>query len=338
MELFKVHAFAVDPSRTSDEDALAQGGAINITPAIVHALARNYSAAKFNQRAVVDFEMDIQARSNEIRDEILAYGFEEDQLADKAASVLASKLSEAMDLRSKPNLFVLTALREDDKRRVVLWMFPRDTALQFTSGNGGPTLEVLTDIFSQTSRLRKAAKFEGRNIRTNFLTGRILDFQTSYEALDIADFWRVRFLQCTFGLAGEAGTKLLADALREATDSAITTEEKEQLFAAMAAIRNSPKSRWSLSEFADTYLQGNTKQVFLDAIPTESTRVSTFDLDREVLDSVLRFRIFSLDTGVFVSSPLAEVGESVSLMGDENERQLECRGTVLDQKVRKQHA
>lgn len=337
MDLFRVHAFAVDPSRTVDHDAATQGGAIDVSNALVQAFARNYAAAKFDQRALVDFNVDPQTRTNTVRDAIVRYAFEDDQVADDAASTLALMLSEAMDLRSKPNLFVPTALREDDQRRVVLWMFPRDTAFQFSSGNGGPALEVLTDIFSQTSRLRKACKFEGRNIRTNFITGRVLDFQTGYEALDVADFWMVRFLECTFGLAGEAGSRLLADALREATEVAETMAEKEQLFAAMVAIRNSPRNRWSLSEIADTYLEGPPKEAFLNVVPNEATRVSTFEVDREVLNSTLKFRIFGLDTGVFVSSPLDEVGNSVSLEGDDN-RELECRGTVVEQKVRSRHA
>lgn len=337
MDLFRVHAFAVDPSRTLDHESVPNGGEIGITQTLVQAFARNYAAAKFDQRAIVDFNVDPDTRTNDFRDAILRYAFEDDQVANEAASTIAIMLSEAMDLRSKPNLFVITSLREDDRRRVVLWIFPRDTAFQFTSGNGGPALQVLTDIFSQTSRLRKAAIFEGRNLRTNFLSGRVLDFQTSYKALDIADFWIVRFLQCTFGLVGEAGSRLLADALREATDESGTMTEKEQLFAAIMAIRNSPRNRWSFSEIADTYLQGPPRDAFLNAIPNEATRVSTFELDRVVIDSILRFRIFSLNTGVFVSSPLDEVGSSVSLEGDEDQF-LECRGTVLDQRVRTKHA
>jgi len=337
MELFRVHAFAVDPCRTLDEDTEPQGGAVGTTPTLVQAFARNYVAAKFDERACVDFDTDPGTRTNDVRDAVMRYAFREEHIASQAASTLASMLSEAMDLRSKPNLFVLTALRQHDKRRVVAWMFPRDTALQFITVNGAPALQVLTDIFSQTSRLRKAAKFEGRDSPSNFLSGRMLDFQASYDALDIADFWRARFLQCKFGIVGEAGTRLLADALREATDAATTIAEKEQVFAAMAAIQHSPRNRWSLAAFADVYLHGNPKTAFLESIPNESTRVSTFDLDRDILGSVLRFRIFSLDTGVFVSSPLDEVGQSVSLWGDE-ERRLECRGTVVDQKVRTRHA
>jgi hypothetical protein len=337
MELFRVHAFAVDPTRTAAHEDIPLGGRADITPEITQAFARNYSLASFRQRALVDFEVDPQTRTNQIRDAVMTYAFGDDEAADEASNQLATELSRAMDLRSKPNLFVITALREEEKRRVVLWMFPRDTALRFNAQAGKASLQILTDIFSQTSRLRKAAKFEGRNIRTDFLSGRILDFQTGYEALEIANFWMVKFLQCKFGLAGEAGSRLLADAFRDATDAAKTPSEKEQLFAAMVAIRNSPRTRWSLNEIADTYLQGQPKEAFLRAIPNETTRVSTFELEKEILNSVLRFRIFALHTGVFVSSPLDEVGRSVSLEGDA-EKVLECKGVVVDQKVRKRHA
>jgi hypothetical protein len=337
MDLFRVHAFSVDPVRTLDGGNTPEGGRIDITSSLRSALQRNFMAAKFNKRARVDFDVDPETRTNNIRDQIMNYAFGNSRSADASATQLSILLSEAMDLRSKPNLFIITSLRSDDLRRVVLWIFPRDTAFRLITGEENPTLQELTDIFSQTSRLRKAASFEGRNIRTNFLHGRILDFQSGYEALDIADFWIERFLQCRFSISGEAGSRLLADAFKEAADASITMEEKEQLIAAIMAIRNSPRSRWSIREIADSFLEGNPRDVFLESTPNVETRSSTFEIDRDVFNSVLKFRIFSLDTGVFVSSPLEEVGNSVSLEGDE-EKTLECRGTVLDQKVRTRHA
>ncbi|MFA5837482.1 MAG: hypothetical protein WC837_11065 [Bellilinea sp.] len=338
MDLFRVHAFTVDPSRTSEEDIPPQGGAVAITPDLQDSFALIYTAAKFDNQAVVDFDVDVNPaiRTNDVRDAIMQYAFAGDEPANRAATGIALRLAAVMDFRSKPNLFVLTALREQDKRFVILWMFPRDVAFKLTTNNGGANLEVLKDIFSQTSLFRKAAKFEGRNLRTDFLSGHIIDFQSSSDSLSIAEFWMVRFLQCKFALAGEAGSRLLADALRDAIDVAETMAEKEQLFAAIVSLRNSPRSRWSLAEIADAHLQGTIREAFLSAIPNRTSMVSTFDLNREVLDTTLKFRIFSLDTGVFVSSPFSEVGRSVSLEGDD-ERRLECRGTVMDQKVRTRH-
>ena len=37
--------------------------------------------------------------------------------------------------------------------------------------------------------LRKAAIFEGRNLRNEFLQGRVLDFQADKISQDVADFW-----------------------------------------------------------------------------------------------------------------------------------------------------
>lgn len=334
MDLFRVHAFAVDPTRTTELRTAPEGGRIDITPALENALASIYETARFDRRAVVDFDLDPDSGTNEVRDAVMQYAFGEDQAVDDAAADMALMLSEAMDLRSKPNLFALTALREGDQRRVVLWMFPRDSAFQFDLDNGTADLEVLSDIFSQTSRLRKAARFEGGHTPSEFIRGRVLDFQTSYEALDIADFWMFHFLQCKFGLVGEAGSRLLADAFRDAMDEAKTMGDKEKLFAAIMAVKDASKDRWSIAEIADTFLPEHLREAFLDFIPNQENRTSRFELDKEVLDSVLKFRIFSLDTGVFVSSPLDEVGESVQVEG-EDQRLLVCKGRMVDQKVRR---
>jgi hypothetical protein len=94
--------------------------------------------------------------------------------ARAAALLLANRLAMAMDRRSTSCLFVPTAFRDDDKRRVILWIFPRDEAFRLRTGNEGPTIEVLENIFSQKSKHRKAAMFEGRNLRNHFLSGRVL--------------------------------------------------------------------------------------------------------------------------------------------------------------------
>jgi hypothetical protein len=138
-------------------------------------------------------------------------------------------------------------------------------------------------------------------------------------------------------LAGDAGTRLLADAFRDSVDAVEDPSSKEQLFAAIVSLRNTPRRRWSLLEIANTYLEGVTRDAFLAAIPNPETRVSTFELRRDVLDATLRFRIFALDTGVFVSSPLGEIGRSVSIGGAE-ERRLACKGLIVDEKVRTRHA
>lgn len=339
MSIFRLHAYSVEPTRTTVTTIAPVGGEIRSTPELEHALNRSIRTARFGDRTLVDFQVDTTTRSNEVRDLVLSYAFGDDEAASTAAESLASRVSNAMDLRSTPGLFVMAAEREDDQCTVFLWTFPRDEAFQFRSGLGGPSIQILTDVFSQTSRLRKAARFRGRNLRNEFLRGRVLDFQVNQKSKAVADFWIAKFLQCGFGLRGDAGTRLIARAFRASFDSCDNFTDREQLFVAMLALRSSPRRRWSPQEISEEYLSGDAQQAFLDAIPNQVTRSTTFEFQTEVLDRVLRFRIFELDTGVFVSSPPTEIGQSVIvIIEDTPERHLTCEGLIVGEKVRTQHA
>ena len=333
MKLIKVHAFYVNPTRTLADSVVPEGGKVEITPSLNAAILSNIKKAKFNQRISVDFDLDPDTRTNEIRDLILAYAFHDSAEADQASYKLASVLSKAMDLRSKPNLFILSLFSEGDKRQVILWMFPRDEAFRFDFGNGETTLQVLNDIFSQTSNLRKAVLFTGRNIRNHFLSGKVLDFQSGSKNLQIADFWRVDFLQCKFSIADDAGSRLLAKALRQTIDKSKTSDEKEQVFAAIIALINTPRRRWTLEQVADNFLQDRPKEIFINSIQNEETLISSFDINKDIVEMKLRYRILFLSSGVVISSPIDEIDKSVQISND-GDGYIKCKGKIIDQKIR----
>ncbi len=77
----------------------------------------------------------------------------------------------------------------------------------------------MTDVFNQSSKLRKAALFEGPNLRNEFLQGHVLDFQADEVSHDVANFWIKRFLQCTLSIGGDSGSRMLAKTIRKAVET-----------------------------------------------------------------------------------------------------------------------
>jgi hypothetical protein len=336
MELFRVNAYSVSPQRGSASPLEPEGGAVAITANLRQVINDNLESADLDRRTTVDFQVDPTTRTNATRDAILGYAFGSKSPSQTAAMALARRLSVAMDLRSDPCLLVLAARRQDNERAITLWTFPRDEAFRLHRGRGGPSIEVLTDIFSQRSRLRKAAQFQGKQLRNAFLSGKALDFQANHAAKDVADFWITRFLECRFGIAGDSGTRLLARTIRTAYEQSSSLEDQEALYTAVMAVRRSPQRRFSLQDFSDRYLEGSVHDLFVNSAPNPESLSSVFEFQREVFDSTLQFRIFQLDTGVFVSSPLVEIGQSVQIA--EGERRLSCNGRIIDEKLRSRHA
>jgi hypothetical protein len=287
----------------------------------------------------VDFRFEAADRTNPIRESLLSFAFDKPPAAAAASRSLAQQLGQAMDRRSAPCLFVAAAGQQGPHRQVTLWTFPREDAFRFDTSHATPTIDLLADVFSQTSHLRKAAVFEGRRLRNEFLSGRVLDFQANQVSRDIADFWIMRFLQCQLALQDEAGTRLLARTLRKAYDTCPQIEEKEQLYSAIVAIRSSPTKRWSLTRIANNYLQDAAKEAFLAAAPNDETRASQFEFDRTLFDEVMQFRVFHLENDIYVSSPFSQVGAAVTIAETPTApRYLTCRGKILDEKVRSRHA
>jgi hypothetical protein len=337
MKLFRVHAYSVEPERTADTASPSPfGGGIRVNKDIAKALEQAVTQSNLQRPIAVDLQVDTTTRTSDVRNHMLFFAFENKSKADSSGKNLATKLSQAMDLRSSPCLFVVAALKDGDRRSLRMWTFPREEAFQFRGAAGRPSIQLLTDIFSRTSRLRKAALFEGENRKTDFIGGKVFDFQASSTSRDVADFWIVRFLGAVLAVHGPTGTRHLARCLREAYEKAQTATEQEQIYSAVIAVRHSHKLRWSLREFADHFLSGKTRKSFIGAAPNQETIDSSFDFDRGVFDSALNFRIFGLNTGVFVSTPLGEVGKSVVVSGT-TQKVLRCEGTVVEEHLRMRH-
>jgi hypothetical protein len=336
MKLFRLHAYSIVPARTADDEMEPRGGAIKPSAELRSAMDNNRSRAKFHKCTQVGFVVDPTSRTNDVRDDVMTYGFGEAASAKSAALRLATLLGRAMDRRSPPCLLVPAASQDGPRAQVILWIFPRDEAFILNFGREGPSMEVVSDAFSQRSNHRKAAAFEGKSLRTEFLTGRVLDHQVSRVSGEVADFWTNRFLRCALSVSNDGGTRMLARTVRKAHDSTDDPIAKEILQAAVVAVRHTPQPRMSLDTFASRYLKDAALETF-EAVAPKEARADVFTFQRPAFDAIVQFQVFHLNTGVIVSSPMDQIGQSVKLSGSGN-RTLSCSGTVALEQLRARHA
>ena len=179
----RVWAYAVTPNKNTATPTLAVGGRISNPNALTGALGKAAAQVRAQDWTAVDFdlrEIDDERgrrRSNPPRDAMLELAFGDEATSDGAASDLARFLGDAMDQRSQPHLLAVVATHQEDEGAVAIWAFPQDDAFRFNPTKR-PTIELLDRVFSRTSRLRKAARFEGQNHDSSFLRGNVVDFQT----------------------------------------------------------------------------------------------------------------------------------------------------------------
>lgn len=314
MELFRLFGFAIQPQRLIDDDLFVEpeGGQLTVRASLRNALDGSLKIAEDSGRLTqITLNVDRspgEDRTNPLRTAVMDLAFSSGAKTKAAALALAAQLSRAMDERSPECLFLVAAYREDgsDERRVALWVFPQDEAFRFSPGEND--IELLTDIFSRTSALRKMALFSGKSLSTHFLTGEVLDYQTG-RADDVASFWIQRFLESSLAITPAAGTKVLADALKRAASADLNATENQQVHAAALAVHTMPQTHWSLEQIANEFLSGKAREVFLSTAENDATRTSVFALDRAALQRGLNYRNFRLPDNVWVSAPINQVGE-----------------------------
>lgn len=273
-------------------------------------------------------------RSCRVRDAALDLAFGDQPAQDAAASHLAARLGASMDRRSQPHLLVLVGSTDDGgvHGAVTAWTFPRDDALRFEA-SARPRVEILENVFSQTSRLRKAAKFSGERHDADFIAGKVLDFQTGRTSIDVANYWVRDFLECELAVTSVQGTENLGTAIQKVNSTLTEPADRERLNIAVVALRNSPRPSWTIDEFADTFLPEELGAKVRTASDPNMLN-ARFQLNERSYDRLLATRVFSLESGVIVSAPISEVGTrdepaSVVVTGD----QLVCEGKIVKERL-----
>lgn len=339
MQFSAIYAFSIVPQKGSDKMSSPQGGALKVTPDLQKLLSEAFNKSLSKLHSSVDFVFpDSDTREHEVRSAVMDFAFKKGSQRT-AALKLAQRLSMAADNRSPAALFVIAVheLKNKDVKAVSMWSFPREIAFQFSSSKSNlAKLEVLTDIFSHGSKMRKAAYYEGRDLRTEFLTGKVLDLQTSSLLGAGANYWIEDFLGARHSITPEAGTAALAKALKITFDKS-TSEHQKKLMSAAVAVHSLPANEWSLESFAKHHFDdGELINSFLQNVPNDETKVSRFRFHKETFERILNFITYKLESNVFVSAPFGSVGKEVKI--DEKNRTLSCEGKILDERIKSRAA
>ncbi|MCX2934448.1 hypothetical protein ORI20_29705 [Mycobacterium sp. CVI_P3] len=334
-ELLWAYAYEVAPRQSS---AYA-GGVVPLTVQLQAALDSRFDRSKIAEGPVVNFQVDNASptRAHPVRDAALAISFA-DVARPEVVEVLADRLAEAMDHRSKPSLLMASvhACASPQDKRLMLWTFPQQEVFNLTVADGTTSLEVM-DAFTTESNLRKVAMVEGQNMPTGMLTARVRDFQATNAERAAADLWIVGFLDARLQMSAAEGTRLLAHALRSAhTRTGDDPAAQDQINAAILGLRVAPPRRWSIDQVSATYHLGDTAASALVHGLGPEERTAMFALDNDTFDRLIRYTRFVLDNGVIVSAPFVEMDTpgGVELFEVNGKRRLRAEGEIQEEQVR----
>lgn len=330
--LQRVYAYSVRPQRCVDKSELIPptGGTVKVTPALRGLITAAFAKVQSRILTSVDFEFSAD-RQHAVREDLMTIAFGATQAPKTAASRLATRLSEAMDKRSGDALLLLAVEADSPKQRVSLLLLPREDVVQM---NGRTTEEVLLnllqDAFSTASSLRKFARVEGHNSRTQFLSAEILDLQLTLPSKDGADFWVKEFLEARLRMNSDSGSRKLVAALRRAFDAA-SENNREAAFAAMLKASSGMVKTTSLVKYAEE-LPDILHEPFFHGVDDEVRRTA-FEVNPQVMRENLGRRIFEAKDGVIISAPSEAVGDIVQIKVARQERIVKYEGVIKKERM-----
>ncbi len=321
MNLTRLFAYEVFPQKGAASPTQPEGGKIVVSSQLRHTLSQLIKDNRLESQTPIAFQVDDPKsgkRTNFVRDAMMAFAFGTGANVSTNAETLALRLSQTMDDRSHPFLFLMSCFKDGERSRVVLWAFPKDEGLKFSKTVKGAKVEVVKDIFNISSNLKKAAVFTGKNSANSFWEGRMVDLQSGR-----TDLWVERFLACQLSVSGVHGTTLLSEHLTNAYRQAESTTVREELFNAIVGVRTAPIKRTSFLKFANDYLGNDAKSQFLSVVPPEQREMS-FDFDRATFEQKIGIRVFKMDDDVIVAAPLSAIDQSLQV----KDNHLKYAGTV----------
>jgi len=333
----RVYAYSIPPQR--DEPSPVQPRCAQVTDRdVLRSIAEAKEEAKFDGRTLVTFNLDPATRTCSMREALMRFGFGQTRSIRAAADEMAMRLSTAMDQRTKHSLFVVAAEdgRTANHRAITLWTFPRDQAYHFKPGTSELEVELLVEVFTKSSKHKKAALFEGRETRVDFLNGRVVDHQANSRINKVANYWIDDFLGASLSIEAASASKLMGRGLRAAHAAARNAAEQEEVMAAIMTLKHSQQRMWTFRSFAENHLTGFNRAKFLEAMPDEGAQNSGFEFVKDAFEEAVQYRVFQLPNQVFVTSPLSEVNRSVKIIesrGD-GQRRVRCEGEIVDEKIR----
>lgn len=327
------YASIIHPSKGRPEPEPPRTYALKTDASFRQALSVAIGIAGRQPMTSVVLNMD-DNRAHPVRDAMLKLAFGQTRTPLPAMVELASRLAVSTDRRTRPALFVVTIDEDDAARRVSMYVFPEESTYTLKGSAQEPTEAILEHLnsFVLESRLRKVARFAGKNIKAHFISGEVVDLQIGSGPRSAADYWVANFLDAEFAINDYKGTTLVASALKMAFQKADSRGKQKVMEAAIALMADGRRA-WSLRKIADEFIPSDVSAAFCSVAPNTETLTNKFMLNKDLLRERINYRIFRLETGVWVSSPFSEVGRTVKLDDDGRKRTLTARGVIEEERV-----
>lgn len=336
MNLTSIHSFLVPPGKHLDPQPVVSGTAVPGSGALHNMLAELFARAPRECDIQVVFRPDSEGRQqNECRNRLEAFARGPSVPAGRA---VAERLQRVTTRRSGLGLlFLLVGSASGGRHTLVISRFPAEEGVVAQEEASRLSVEFIERVFMKNAKAYKSAIYSTESLQAGFLEGRAIDRQLSGPR-DLSEYWIGEFLESELRTTGPAGTRRLAEALREAVKASTDPDLKQELVSAAQLVRGqhghtrSARTilrRLGLSQPATTAVESSFPR---PELLNESFRFDAVEFARHVL-----YRTVELDNGAMLMAEDARFGAvflTEPLVGEGRIRYT-TEGAVVDQRFRK---
>jgi len=336
MTVTSIHSFLVQPGKHLDPQPTVSGTAVAARGGLHSMLSELFTRTPSECDIEIVFRPnDAGQQQNECRECLEAFV--------RAPSVpngraVAERLQRVTTHRSGLGLlFLLAGSDSEGRHTLVISRFPADQGVVAQEDASRLTVEFIERVFMKNTKAYKSAIYSTDSLQAGFLDGRAIDRQLSGPR-DLSEYWIGEFLESELRTTGPAGTRRLAEGLREAVKATTNPELKQELISAAQLMRG--QNGRTSSTRAILHRLGLSEQATAAverAFPRPELLNENFRFDAIEFSRHLLYRTVELDNGAVLmadDSNFDSVFQTERLIAEGRVRYA-TEGAVVDQRFRK---
>lgn len=330
-----IHSFLVHPAKHEEQQPEIGGTTILDAGSLRTMLQRIFDKAPSECTIDIVFRPDTDGRpSNPCRDLLLTYAQDPSIQNGRALAVCLQKVTTH---RSGLGLLFLMKGTIGNKHTVVVSRFPADQGVVAEENQDQLSVEFIERIFMKSSKAYKSVFYSSDSFQGGFWVGRAIDRQISGPQ-EISNYWIREFLQSELKTTGPAGTKRLANALRDALRASRDLATKQELVSAATLMRSRDGTSQSTNQLLDKLGMTEQARVTVESVfPRKELMDEVFTFDREEFDRQVLYRSVELDNGAMLLAEDArfeEVFQPEELLESRSIR-FTTQGHIVNEDLRK---
>ena len=224
---------------------------------------------------------------------------------------------------------------EGESSKIVISRFPADEGVVAEKALDKLTVSFVEQVFLKSSHSYKAAMYSSAS-SSDFWTGFAVDKQINHGLKSIADYWITDFLASDFKTTSAAGTKRLANALKNAISSSNNMVIKHESASCVQLANNMPSKATTIEDFCSHFnLSPETKDLVCKQVMPSRLLNEKFKFDKSEFNKQISYKLVELDNGAMLSALVEKFDKCFDQSKNEGSITFTTTGNIVEEKLRK---